>query len=64
MKITLRENIRIFSINKCISKQEMSNDTYPPDHDLGPSDPKINRGHLLVMTNLHVKYEDSVINGI
>ena len=27
-------------------------------------DPKINRGHLLVMTNLHVKYKDSVINGI
>ena len=36
----------------------------PSDLDLWHSDPKINRGHLLVMTNLHVKYEDSVINGI
>ena len=36
----------------------------PPDLDLRPSDPKINRGHLLAMTNQHVKYEDSVINGI
>ena len=26
-----------------------------------PSDPKINRGHLLVMANLHVKYEDFVL---
>ena len=34
------------------------------DLDLCPCDPKINRGHLLVMTNLHVKYEDAVINGI
>ena len=33
------------------------------DLDLGPSEPKINRGHLLVMTNLQVKYEGSVING-
>ena len=29
--------------------------------DLWPTDPKINRGHLLVMTNLHVKYEAFVI---
>ena len=33
----------------------------PPDLDLWRSDPKINRGHLLVMTNQHVKYEDFVI---
>jgi hypothetical protein len=26
--------------------------------DLWPSDLKINRGHLLIMTNLHTKYED------
>ena len=32
------------------NKQEMSND--------------IRLGHLLIKTNLHVKYEDSVINGI
>ena len=43
-------------------KQEMSNDTYATL--TLTSDPKINRGHLLVMTSLHVKYEDSVINGI
>ena len=42
----------------------VSNDTYAPDLDLWPSDPKINRGHLLVMINLHAKYEDSVINDI
>ena len=36
----------------------------PPDLDLCPNDPKINRGHLLVITNLNVKYEDSVMNGI
>jgi hypothetical protein len=30
----------------------------PCDFDLWPSDLKINRGHLLIMTNLHVKYED------
>ena len=29
----------------------------PPDLDIWRSDPKINRGHLLVMTNLNVKYE-------
>ena len=34
------------------------------DLDLRPSDPKINRGHLLVMINLQVKYDDSVINDI
>ena len=33
------------------------------DLDLRPSDPIINRGHLLVKTNLYVKYEDFVING-
>ena len=44
------------------AKQEMSNDTYAPWP--WPTDPKINRGHLLVMTSLHVKYEDSVIKGI
>ena len=27
-------------------------------------DPKSIRGHLLVITNLHAKDEDSVINGI
>ena len=43
-----------------MQKQEMSCDTYAPL----TFDPKINRGYLLVMTNLHVKYEDSVINGI
>ena len=26
--------------------------------DLWPSDPKINRGHSLVITKLHIKYED------
>jgi hypothetical protein len=26
--------------------------------DLWPSDFKINRGHLMVMINLHAKYED------
>ena len=31
------------------------------DLDLRSSDPKINRCHLLVMANLHVKYEDCVI---
>jgi hypothetical protein len=30
----------------------------PCDLDLWPSDLKINRGHFLVMTNLHAKYED------
>jgi hypothetical protein len=30
----------------------------PCDVDLWPSDLKINRGHLLNMTNLHAKYED------
>ena len=30
---------------------------------LWPSDPKINTGHLLVMSNLQVKYEEFVING-
>ena len=39
-----------------MKEQEMSNDTCPPD--LGPSEPKINRGQLLVMTNQHMKYED------
>ena len=29
-----------------------------------PRDPKINRGHVLVMTNLPVKYEDFVIYSI
>ena len=32
------------------------------DLDLWPRDPNINRVHLLVMTNLHVKYKDFVIN--
>ena len=36
----------------------------PPDLDLSPSDSKINRGHLLVMTNQHVKYEDFVVYSI
>ena len=31
------------------------------DLDLEPTDPKIKRGHLLVKTNRHVKYEDFVI---
>jgi hypothetical protein len=34
----------------------------PCDLDHWPSDPKINRGHLLVVTNHYVKYEDFVIN--
>ena len=36
------------------------------DLDLSPTDPKLDRGHLLFMFNLHVKYEDFVIhvNGI
>jgi hypothetical protein len=34
----------------------------PCDLDLWPSDPKINRGHLLVMTNQYVKYEDFVMH--
>jgi hypothetical protein len=34
----------------------------PCDLDLWPSDPKINNGHILVMTNQFVKYEDFVIN--
>ena len=29
------------------------------DLDLWPSGLKINRGHLILMTNLHAKYEDS-----
>ena len=33
------------------------------DLDLRPSDPEINRGHLLDIVNLHVKYEDFVLNG-
>ena len=46
-------------------KQEMSYNTYaPPDLDLWPSEPNINRGHILVMINLHVKYEVFVMNGI
>ena len=32
------------------------------NYDIWLSEPKINRGHLLIMTNLHVKYEDIVIN--
>ena len=31
------------------------------DLDLWPTDHKIDRGHLLVLTNLHVKYEEFVI---
>ena len=42
------------SVNS-IAKQEMLIDTYAP---LTLNFDKINRGHLLVMTNLHVKYED------
>jgi hypothetical protein len=41
------------------------NHTYiqgPCQLDLWPSDSKINRGHLLVMNNQHVKYKDFVIN--
>jgi hypothetical protein len=30
----------------------------PCDLDLWPSKLKINRGYLLIMTNLHAKYED------
>jgi hypothetical protein len=30
----------------------------PCDLDLWPNDLKINRGNLLIMTNLHIKYED------
>ena len=33
------------------------------DLDLWPIDTKMNRGHLLVMTNLHVKNDDFVVNG-
>ena len=40
----------------------MSYDTYAPL--TLTFDPKINSGHLLVMSNLHVKYEDSVMNSI
>ena len=35
----------------------------PHDLDLKPSDPKINMGHLQVITKLHVKYKGSVMNG-
>lgn len=33
------------------------------DLNLWPSDLKVNRGHLLIMTNLHVKYEDCSLYG-
>ena len=33
------------------------------DLDLWPTEPKINGDHVLIETNHHVKYEDSVING-
>ena len=46
-------------------EQEMSNDTYASlNLNFELVTQKNNRGHLLVMANLHVKYEDSVINGI
>ena len=44
----------------------MSNDIYAPQtltFDL-VIHPKINKAHLLVMTNLYVKYEDFVIYSI
>ena len=44
------------------TKQEMSYDTDAPL--TLTFDPKINRGHLLVIINQHVKYEDSVKDGI
>ena len=54
----------IFFFNKDIIlflfKQEMSYDTYAPL----TYDPKINRGHLLVIINQHMKYEDCMMNGI
>ena len=31
--------------------------------DLWPTEPKSNRIHLLVMANVHVRYENFVING-
>ena len=37
----------------------MLNDTYAPL--TLTFDSKLNRGHLLVMNNLHVKYEDTVM---
>ena len=46
-------------------KQEMSNDIYAPlTLTFNLVTPKINTGHLLVMTNLHVKYKHSVTNSI
>ena len=56
---------QIYQKDKMKKKNKKCHTTHmPPDLDLCPSDPKINRGHLLVMINLHVKYEDSVMNGI
>ena len=31
---------------------------YAPPNDLWPRNPKFNKGHLLVMTNHHTKFED------
>jgi hypothetical protein len=44
------------------NKQKSYSIQCPCDLDLWPSDPKIYRGHVLVMTNLYVKDEDIVIN--
>ena len=52
MKILCPSVLQLLSGNKC--------DGCDLDHcdlDLWPSDLKINRGHLLVVTNLHIKYE-------
>ena len=35
----------------------------PCDLDLLPSEFKINRGHVLIKPNQHVKYDSSIING-
>jgi hypothetical protein len=48
------------TVNQSILKQLSGKDLIqdPCDLDLWPSDLNINRGHLIVMINLHAKYED------
>jgi hypothetical protein len=53
MKIVGQKNLKLLG-GQAFSSQG------PCDLDLWPSDLKINRGHLQIMTNLHAKYEDCV----
>ena len=64
LNMALTEDSKLFDNSKQNNNKKCLTTHMPPDLDLWPTDPKINRGHLLVIINQHIKYEDSVMKGI